>query len=266
MTEEPVRSVTAQKLVVSPAAAERVEVSGADKPVTPGGAAVRADPGQRQIRRWRGTEAEHPAAQRGEPLLLSRPPSQIHALTGIHGEVVELFLLRAIGHVEIAGSSDRAVAGDRPVRAGLSTLDEEVPPPGWRSPLDERAEAPAVGRPRRLSVRRDGRREIDVEGQPRLDSRCRGGSVVPNHQRDANRLLVGRLLPAEAMLSPEKAVVRREDDERVLEGSGVLESRKDSGDSLVDREQALKLPPPESVELLRGVQTRGRPEATTACR
>ncbi|GBC87718.1 hypothetical protein HRbin12_01735 [bacterium HR12] len=136
-------------------------------------------------------------------------------------------------------------------------LDEEVGPE--RRPLapQDGEEAPPLG------ARRgdphgvgDRGREVHVRGERRRAAPRHDPAGVPaDHERDADRLLVGDLLAAPAVLAPEDPVVGGVDEERVLEAAGLAQGPDEVPDHPVHREERGVLVPPELVDVLRALAT-----------
>src|SRR5262245_65170073 len=95
---------------------------------------------------------------------------------------------------------------------------------------------------------------VDVESEPGFDARQGRQRLVADGERHAHALLVRALLRLPAMRAPRVAVVRRVDEESVVELPDVLEGLEQRRDRLVDRLQGLELLPVEGVlvRLLRG--------------
>ena len=102
----------------------------------------------------------------------------------------------------------------------------------------------------------DRRREIDVQREHAGQARPRRppGGVPAHHERDADRLLVRRLLLGPPMLPVLDPVVRGEHDQRVLQPAGCVERVQHPAERPVDAEERPVLVRPEGVDrrLLRG--------------
>src|SRR5262245_65954629 len=95
---------------------------------------------------------------------------------------------------------------------------------------------------------------VDVESEPGFDTGQWCERLVADGERHAHALLVRALLRLPAMRAPRVAVVRRVDDEGVVELPDVLEGLEQRRHGLVDGLQGLELLPVEGilVRLLRG--------------
>jgi len=136
-------------------------------------------------------------------------------LVGVELQVVELACAATVLRVDVARSADAVVVEPEPVAALEQQL---VAPARHRSARERQQRAPVERMPGRYSGRfQDRRREVHVADDPARATAGRDARPA-HHQRHPDPGLVDLGLAApDPVLAVEEAVVRGEDDERVLE-------------------------------------------------
>ena len=168
-------------------------------------------------------------------------------------EVVELALAVRVLDVDVAVGADRVEGGL--VDAGCA-LDQQIAAPFEAAVLEQREERTAVLRLPRLGAGglEDRRGEVGV-GHELAAARALRHARAAHDQRYADRGLVDEhLADLHAVLAVEEAVVRREQDQRVVELALGAQGVDDPHDGLVDGEQRLE---PLLVVLVDRGRTRG---------